>query len=190
MIRRTTTIRLLTATLIAGTIGGGAAVVAAGPQEPHAALLVSYQPRSNPSAVVEHPIAGGLRFGLSSVPTFVPELRVDLPSPGTYLISGTIRGALMQSASHDCVLTAQLVQGSPQVALPSSRRMVVHDVATPDTESTATAPIETVLTTTAPNTVVRVSAFARNSMGFGCAGAARILSDANGPTTLHARRIN
>jgi len=183
---RTTVIGALVA---AGIVGGGAAVLAAGPAGPQKPLLVSYQPQSG-SAVIEHAIAGGMRFGLSSVPTFLPELQVDLPTPGTYLISGTIRGALMQSASHDCALRAQLVQGSPQVALPSSQRTIVSDVATPDTERSATAPIETVLTTTAPNTVVRVSAFARNSMGFGCAGAAHIISDARGATTLHARRIS
>jgi hypothetical protein len=187
MAGRSTLLGLLVA---AGIVGGGAAVLAAGPQGPHGPLLVSYQPRSHPSAVVEHAIEGGMRFGLSSVPTFVPELRVDLPTPGTYRISGTVRAALMQSASHDCVLKAQLVQGSPQVALPGSQRVIVSDVATPDTERSATAPIGAVLTTTVPNTVVRMSAFARNSMGFGCAGAARILADPHGATTLHARRIS
>jgi hypothetical protein len=188
---RKATLGLLTGTLVAvGTIGGGAAVWVAGPPGPQRPLLVSYQPQSHSSAVIEHAIAGSMRFGLTSVPTFVPELRVDLPTPGTYLISGNIRGALMQSASHDCVLRAQLVQGSPQVALPSSQRMIVNDVATPGTERSATSPIETMLTTTVPNTVVRVSAFARNAMGFGCAGAGRIISDMHGATTLHAQRIN
>jgi hypothetical protein len=189
MVSRKTTLRLLAATLIAGTVGGGAAVWVAGPAGPQRPLLVSYQPQPHSSAVIEHPIVGSMRLGLTSVPTFVPDLRVDLPTPGTYLISGNIRVALMQSASHDCVLKAQLVQDSPQVALPSSQRMVVNDVATPGTERSATAPIQTVLTTTVPDTVVRVSAFARNSMGFGCAGAGRIISDSHGTTTLHARRI-
>lgn len=161
-----------------------------GPQGPPGLPGGSSQPQFASLPVVEHEIAESMRFGLTSDPAFVPGLRVVLSTPGTYLISGNVRGALMQSASHDCSLVAQLVQGSPRVAIPTTQRTIVNDVATPGTEMNATAPIEAVLTTTVPNTVVRVSAFTVNSMGFACAGVGRIISDTHGATTLHAQRIS
>jgi hypothetical protein len=126
---------------------------------------------------------------LTADPTVVPGLQVVLPRPGTYLITADVRGALVQSAAHDCFLMAELVQGAPGTPLANSRRTVVTDFATPGAVVDATAPIQAALTTRTPNALVRITAFTVNSLGSTCAGVGRIISDQHGATTLNAVRI-
>jgi hypothetical protein len=78
-----------------------------------------------------------------------------------------VPGVLVQSAAHECFLMAQTAQGAPGSA--------VTDIAAP-TAVDGAAPLQTIVTTTAANTVVEVNAFAVNSFSDACAGVGRIIS--------------